>query len=57
MLEYELVGASTKHTMLKYFQEGLKLSVLAELEYQDLKLESFDQIIKKVVEVEAKSAL
>ena len=57
LLEYDLVGALTKHTMLRYFREGLKPSILAELEYRDLKLESFDQMIKKVINAEAKSTL
>ena len=43
--------------MLKYFRKGLKSSVLAELEHRDLKLESFNQMVKKAVDVEAKSAL
>ena len=30
---------------------------MAELEYQDLELESFDQMVKKAVNAEAKSAL
>ena len=57
LLEYNLVGASIKPTILRYFREGLKLFVLAELEHQDLKLESFDQMVKKAVNAEAKSAL
>ena len=43
--------------MLRYFRKDLKLSVLAELEYQNFKLESFDQMVKKVVNAKAKSAL
>ena len=43
--------------MLRYFWEGLKPSVLAELEHQDLKIESFDQMVKKAVDAKAKSAL
>ena len=43
--------------MLRYFQEDLKLSILAELEHWDLELESFDQMVKKAVNAEAKSAL
>ena len=43
--------------MLKYFREGLKPSVLAELKHQDLELESFNQMVKKAVDAEAKSAL
>ena len=43
--------------MLRYFQEGLKPSVLAEPEHRDLKLESFNQMVKKAVNAKAKSAL
>ena len=57
MLEYDLMGAPTKLTMLRNFWKGLKPSVLAKLEYWDLELESFDQIVKKAVDAEAKLAL
>ena len=57
LLEYNPFGVSTKLIMLRYFREGLKLSVLAELEYQDLELKSFNQIVKKTINIEAKSAL
>ena len=57
LLEYNPVGAPTKPTILRYFQESLKPSVLAELEYRDLKLESFDQMVKKAVNDKAKSTL
>lgn len=43
--------------MLKYFLKGLKSSILAKLEHKDLELESFNQIIKKVVNVKAKVTL
>ena len=57
LLEYNPVGAPTKPTMLRYFREGLKPSILAELEHRDLELESFDQMIKKAIDDEAMSAL
>ena len=57
LLEYDPVGAPTKLTILRYFQEGLKPSVLTELEHQDLELESFDQMVKKAVDAEAKLAI
>ena len=57
LLEYSPVGVPTKPTMLRYFREGLKPSILAELEHRDLKLESFDQIVKKAVDAEAKLTL
>ena len=57
LLEYDPVKAPTKPIMLRYFQESLKPSILAELEHRDLELESFDQMVKKTVDVEAKSTL
>ena len=57
LLEYNPIGAPTKPTMLKYFRKGLKPLVLAKLEYWDLELESFNQMVKKAVNAEAKSAL
>ena len=42
LLEYDPVGALTKPRMLRYFQKGLKPSVLAELEHRDFELKSFD---------------
>ena len=57
LLKYDPVGAPTEPTMLRYFWEDLKPSVLAELEHRDLELESFDQMVKKAVNAEAKSAL
>ena len=57
MLKYHLLRAAIKPTILRYFRKDLKTSVLGELKHQDLELESFNPIIKKAVDVEAKSAL
>lgn len=43
--------------MQRYFRKSLKLFILAKLKYQDLKLENFNQMVKKVVNVEAKAIL
>lgn len=43
--------------MLRYFCEGLKSSILAKLEYQDLKLENFNQMVKKTINIKAKAVL
>ena len=57
LLEYNPVGAPTKPTILRYFREGLKPSVLAEWEHRDFELENFNQMVKKIVDTETKSAL
>ena len=56
LLAYNLVGALAEPTMLRYFQEGLRPFILAELQNEDHELKSFLQIIKKAVVVEAKAS-
>lgn len=41
LIEYDPVGAPAEPMMLRYFREGLKPSILAELQHQDLELESY----------------
>ena len=43
--------------MLRYFRKGLRPSILAKLQNDNLKLESFVQIVKKAVIAEAKANL
>ena len=57
LLAYDPVGAPAEPTMLRYFREGLRPSILAELQNEDLELESFVQIVKKAVVAEAKANL
>ena len=57
LLAYDPVGAPAEPTMLRYFREGLRPSILAELQNEDLELESFLQIVKKAVVAEAKANL
>ena len=57
MLAYNLVGAPVKLLILRYFQKNLKLSMLAELQNKNLELESFFQVMKKVVVAKAKANL
>ena len=57
LLEYDLIKVLAKLTILKYFWKGLKPSILAELQNEDFKLESFVQIVKKAVITKAKASL
>ena len=57
LLEYDPAEASGEPTMLRYFREGLWPSIRVELEHRDLELESFEQLVKKVVEAEGKASL
>ena len=57
LLAYDPVGAPAEPTMLRYFREGLRPSILAELQNEDLELESFVQMVKKAGVAEAKANL
>ena len=57
LLEYDLARALGEPIMLSYFREGLRPSIRVELEHWDLKLESFKQLVKKIVEAEGKVLL
>ena len=56
LLAYNPVGVPAEPTMLRYFREGPRPPILAELQNEDLELESFVQIIKKTVIAEAKAS-
>ena len=57
LLEYNLVKASAKPTMLWYFQKDLQTSILAKLQNKDHKLQSFVKIVKKTIVAKAKANL
>lgn len=56
LVEYDPIKALNKHTILKYFKKSLKPFILTKLEYQNLELKSFDQMIEKTIHAEAKPA-
>ena len=41
LLAYDPIGAPAEPTMLRYFREGLRSSILAELQNEDYELENF----------------
>ena len=43
--------------MIKYFWKSLKFSVQAKIEQPSHKLDSFKELIQKIVDIEAKTAL
>ena len=57
LLEYNPIGAPGEPTILRYFQKGLRPSIRVQLEHQDLELESFEQLVKKVIEAKGKASL
>lgn len=54
LLKYDAIGALAKSTMLKYFQKSQRPFILAKPQNKNIKLESFIQIMKKLVITKAK---
>ena len=57
LLEFDADGAPREPTMIRYFREGLKPSIKAEIDQRDRELDSFEELVQKAVNAEAKAAL
>ena len=55
--EFDSVMASNEDTMIRYFREGLRPSIRAQLDVRDRELDSWDEIVDKTVDAEAKASL
>ena len=56
-MEFDPATAPTESTIVKYFEEGLKSSIKAEMNYDTTHLEDYEELIAKVVRAEAKTGL
>lgn len=56
LLEFDADGVLRESTMIKYFREGIKPSIQAEMEQCNRKLNGFKDKIQKTINVEAKAA-
>ena len=57
MLKYDPVVVPTEITMVKYFKEGLKPSIKAEMDQDDSSLINYEELVAKAVRAEAKAGL
>ena len=55
--EFNSVAAFNEDTMIWYFQKGLWPSIRAQLDVRDRDLDSWDEIVDKTVDAEAKESL
>ena len=56
LIEFNPDCAPEEDTMIQYFRKGLRPSVQVEMEQRGQKLDSFEGIVKKTVDAEAKAA-
>ena len=55
--EFDSIAAPKKDTMIRYFCEGLRPSIRAQLDVRDRDLDSWDEVVDKTVDAEAKASL
>ena len=56
-MEFDPVAAPTESTIVKYFEEGLKSSIKAEMDQDAIHLDDYEELVAKAVRAEAKAGL
>ena len=57
LIEFDSEWAPEEGTMIWYFREGLRPSIRVEMEQRGRELDSFEELVEKAVDAEAKAAL
>ena len=57
LIEFDPVAAPTESTMVRYFEEGLKPSIKAEMDQDAIHLDDYEELVAKAVRAEAKAGL
>ena len=57
LIEFDPECAPEEGIMIRYFREGLCPSVIVEMEQRGRELDSFEELVEKAVNAEAKTAL
>ena len=56
-MEFDPAAAPTESTMVRYFEEGLKPSIKAEMDQDATHLDNYEELVAKAVRAEAKAGL
>ena len=56
-MEFDPAAAPTESTMVRYFEEGLKPSINAEMDQDATHLDNYEELVAKAVRAEAKAGL
>ena len=56
-MKFDLAAAPTKSTMVKYFEEGLKPSIKAEMDQDATYLDNYEELVAKAVRAKTKTGL
>ena len=57
LMQFDPVAAPTESTMVRYFEQGLKPSIKAEMDQDATHLDDYKKLVAKAVRAEAKMGL
>ena len=57
LIEFDPVAAPTESTMVRYFEEGLKPSIKAEMDQDAFHLDVYEELVAKAVRAKVKAGL
>ena len=57
LMEFDPAAAATESTMVRYFEEGLKPSIKAEIDQDATHLDDYEELVSKAVRAKAKAGL
>ncbi len=55
MKEFDSTTAPNKETLIRYFWKGLRLSIRAQLDNQGQDLDTWNKVVEKAIDIEAKA--
>ena len=56
-MEFDLAAAPIESTIVRYFEEGLKSSIKAEIDRDATYLDDYEELMSKAIRAEAKAGL
>ena len=57
LIEFDPLAAPTESTMVRYFEEGLKPSIKAEIDQDASHLDNYEELVVKIVKAKANMGL
>ena len=57
MREFDFIAAPNNDSLIRYFREGLQPFIRAQLDARGRDLDSWDEVVEKIVNAEAKTSL
>lgn len=56
-MKFDLTGIFTESTIVRYFEEGLKPSIKAKMDWNATYLDNYEELVSKAIKAKAKASL